>query len=50
MDMVLDTCERTILLADGQIVADGETENILRDKALLEENGLELPLCFQSRC
>ena len=50
LDMVLDTCERTILLADGQIVADGETEKILRDKALLEENGLELPLCFQSRC
>lgn len=50
LDMVLDTCSRTILLADGKIVADGETEKILRDKALLEENGLELPLCFQSRC
>ncbi len=49
LDLVLDTCNRTILLADGQIVADGETEEILRDKELLEANGLELPLGLQRR-
>lgn len=44
LDMVLDTCERTILLSHGQIVKDGDTEMILTDRELLEENGLELPL------
>ena len=44
LDMILDTCERTILMADGAIVCDGPTKDILTNKALLEENGLELPL------
>ena len=47
LDMVLDTCNRVILLADGCIVADGKAEEILSDSKLLEENGLELPLCLQ---
>lgn len=47
LDMILDTCERTILLSGGKIVADGKTEEILSNKKLLEENGLELPLCMQ---
>lgn len=49
LDMILDTCERTILMADGQIISDGPTEKILLDRELLEENGLELPLCMQKR-
>lgn len=47
LDMILETCSRTILLSDGKIVADGDTKEILLDKKLLEENGLELPLCVQ---
>ena len=49
LDMILDTCERIVLLFDGKIVRDGKTEEILRDKHLLEENGLELPLVLQQR-
>ena len=49
LDMVWDTCERTILLADGRVIKDGATEEILRDKVLLEENGLELPLSLTRR-
>ena len=49
LDMILDTCERTILLSGGKIVADGKTEEILSNQKLLEENGLELPLCMQQR-
>ena len=45
--MILDTCARTILMADGKIIRDGETKEILSDRKLLEENGLELPLCMQ---
>ena len=46
LDMILDTCERVILLDGGQIVADGPAEVILRDKALLEGHRMELPLCL----
>ena len=49
LDMILDTCSRTILLSEGRIIADGDTETILSDKRLLEEAGLELPLCMQKR-
>ncbi len=47
LDLILDTCERTVLMADGKIVKDGRTEEILTDRELLEENGLELPFCMQ---
>lgn len=49
LDMVLDTCSRVILMADGRIIQDGNTETILSDKELLEDNGLELPFCMQGR-
>lgn len=48
LDLILDTCERTVLMADGKIVCDGPTKKILTDKELLEANGLELPLCMQN--
>lgn len=47
LDMILDTCDRVILLANGRIAADGEAEAILRDRALLEANRMELPSCLQ---
>ncbi len=47
LDMILDTCERVLLLAGGKIAADGRAEDILRDKALLEANRMELPFCLQ---
>lgn len=47
LDMILDTCQRTILLSEGKVVADGKTEEILSNQGLLEQNGLELPLCMQ---
>ena len=49
LDMILDTCKRTILMANGEIICDGPTEKILSDRELLETNGLELPLCMQRR-
>lgn len=47
LDMIWDTCGRTILLSEGRVIKDGKTEEILKDKGLLEANGLELPLCMQ---
>lgn len=47
LDMILDTCKRTILMADGRIICDGPTEEILTDRELLEDYELELPLRLQ---
>ena len=47
LDMVWDTCERTVLISAGRVRKDGKTREILRDKELLEANGLELPLGMQ---
>ncbi len=44
LDFILDTCQRTILMADGRIICDGKTSDILSNEELLEANGLELPL------
>ncbi|MBR4670207.1 MAG: ABC transporter ATP-binding protein [Butyrivibrio sp.] len=40
LDFVRNICERTILLDEGTIVADGRTEDVLGDEKLLEEHGL----------
>jgi cobalt/nickel transport system ATP-binding protein len=45
--MILDTCDRVILINEGKVVADGEAGEILRDRELLEANHMELPLRFQ---
>jgi len=47
LDMVLELCERTILINQGKVVADGLTKEILTNNQLLESSGLELPLCLQ---
>ena len=49
LDLIYDTCSRTILLSDGKIVKDGDTRSILTNKELLENNGLELPLSMTKR-
>ncbi|MDO5575430.1 MAG: ABC transporter ATP-binding protein, partial [bacterium] len=49
LDMIWDCCERTILLSEGKVAADGRTEDILSDEGLLEQNGLELPLSLYKR-
>jgi cobalt/nickel transport system ATP-binding protein len=46
LDMILETCDRVILMSEGRIICEGDTKEILREKALLEANNLELPLCF----
>jgi len=49
LDMILDTCERVILLSGGAIVADGPAETLLRDRVLLEAHRMELPLSLMGR-
>lgn len=47
LDLIYDTCGRVLLMSDGKIIADGKTEEILKNKELLESYHLELPLRFQ---
>lgn len=49
LDMILDTCSRVILLSDGTIAADGPAQEILCDRALLEQHRMELPLSLMPR-
>lgn len=49
LDLIYDTCEKTILISDGKIIKNGLTKEILNDKELLENNGLELPLSLIKR-
>lgn len=48
LDMILDTCDRVILLSAGKIAADGPADELLRQKELLEAHRLELPLSLSS--
>lgn len=47
LDMVQDTCDRIIILKQGEVVADGSTSDILSDEELLDNCGLEMPLSMQ---
>jgi cobalt/nickel transport system ATP-binding protein len=49
LDMILDTCDRVILLSRGRIAADGPADTILRNKELLEAHRMELPFCLGSQ-
>jgi cobalt/nickel transport system ATP-binding protein len=49
LDLILDVCERCIVIRDGKVVADGRSAEILTNRGLLEENNLELPLSLQTR-
>jgi cobalt/nickel transport system ATP-binding protein len=45
----LELCERSVVLSDGTVVADGPTADVLGDADLLAEHRLELPYGFDPR-
>ena len=47
LDLVMDLCERTVVLHDGRVAADGETRELFRDDALLAQCRLEKPFSMQ---
>jgi len=47
LDMVLDICQRVIVIKDGRVIADGPAKDILTNQGLMEEAGLEIPLSLQ---
>ena len=48
LDMVMDLCERTIILHDCKIKADGRTSEIFQNEQLLAESHLEKPFRLQA--
>ena len=44
MRLVAEVFPRTVVVDDGQVVADGPTGDILADAPLLEAHGLEGPV------
>ena len=47
LDFIWDTCDRVVLLYQGQVQQDGPARDVLTNQALLEACGLELPLRLQ---
>jgi cobalt/nickel transport system ATP-binding protein len=48
LDMVLDLCERTIVMHRGRVTADGSTTEVFQNAPLLAESHLEKPLSMQN--
>jgi len=48
LDLAVDLCERTIVMSEGTITADGPTREVFADDALLQASGLEKPLALQA--
>lgn len=46
LDLALELCDRTIVLSEGQVVFDGQTEAALANAAFLEQHALEMPLSY----
>ena len=44
LDFAWRSCDRSVILSGGKIVADAPTRELLVDRELLEAHGLELPL------
>ncbi len=43
LELVLEVCDRVILLNQGRVMADGIPQEIMSDRILMESNNLEVP-------
>lgn len=48
LDMILDTCQRVIVLKNGTVIAEGSAYALLSNAALMDDCGLEIPLSLQN--
>lgn len=49
LDLVLDVCQRAIIVDKGQVVYEGKVPDIFSQEELLHAHGLEKPLSLQKR-
>ncbi|MFE4108172.1 energy-coupling factor ABC transporter ATP-binding protein [Almyronema epifaneia] len=50
LELVLEVCDRVILLDQGRIIADGAASEIMANAPLMEAHGLERPHSLSHRC
>jgi cobalt/nickel transport system ATP-binding protein len=43
LEMILDTCQRVVVLDQGKFIGEGPTEQVLSNGALMATHGLEVP-------
>lgn len=43
LELILEVCDRVLLLNQGQIIADGEPHRVMENQRLMESHGLEKP-------
>jgi cobalt/nickel transport system ATP-binding protein len=43
LEMLLEVCPRTLIIDEGKIVADGQTEKLFSNQELMQKHGLEVP-------
>ena len=46
LDLALELCDRTVVLSQGQVVYDGETERVMSNPEFLVQHALESPLSY----
>jgi cobalt/nickel transport system ATP-binding protein len=49
LPFALELCPRSVIISGGTVVADGPTERMLADTALLAAHRLEMPFGFEPR-
>jgi cobalt/nickel transport system ATP-binding protein len=47
LELILEVCDRLLLLNQGHIIADGSPQEILSNRELMENNQLEVPYSLQ---
>jgi len=48
LDLVIELCDRTVVLSEGEVVYDGKTKQVLSDREFLLAHSLEMPLSLGS--
>ena len=48
LEMILESCNRVLLLDKGRLIADGQAHDLLADDALMTAHGLEVPHSLRS--
>ncbi|PPS45586.1 energy-coupling factor ABC transporter ATP-binding protein [Chroococcidiopsis sp. TS-821] len=48
LELILEVCDRVLLLGEGQIVADGNPRDIMSNQQLMEAHGLEKPFSLMN--
>jgi cobalt/nickel transport system ATP-binding protein len=43
LELILEVCDRVILLDRGRVIADGIPQEIMQDRILMESSNLEVP-------